>query len=50
MHLLFHEEPCPVSDEVLGSIYRASSHGLDALLETGPAKSRALHALYCICG
>jgi hypothetical protein len=41
------EEQCPVSEEVLGHLYRASKHGLEELVTTVPATTRAMLALYC---
>jgi hypothetical protein len=41
------EDPCPVPEHVLGQLYRASSHGLDQLISTVPAATRAMLALYC---
>jgi hypothetical protein len=46
-HLPLEDEPCPVSDELLGRLYRASSHGLIELIATVPPKVRALLAVYC---
>jgi hypothetical protein len=41
------DEPCPVTDQTLGEMYRASAHGLDALIATVPPTARALLAVYC---
>ena len=41
------EETCPVSEHLLGELYRSSAHGLESLIETVPAKTRAMLALYC---
>jgi|SRR5208282_2620887 len=41
------DEPCPVSDEMLGAMYRASAHGLSELIATVPPRARALLAVYC---
>jgi hypothetical protein len=41
------EDHCPVSEHVLGQFYRASLHGLDELVATVPAETRAMLALYC---
>lgn len=41
------DEQCPVSDELLGEMYRASAHGLDELISTVSPKARALLAVYC---
>lgn len=45
--VLLEDEPCPVSDELLGALYRANAHGLDGLVATVPPKARALLAIYC---
>ncbi len=45
--ILLEDEPCPVSDETLGEMYRASAHGLHELIETIPPTTRALLAVYC---
>ena len=42
-----NEEACPVSDSVLGELYRASPEGLAALVQTIPPSTRALLAGYC---
>jgi hypothetical protein len=44
---MFEEEPCPVSDQVLGDMYRASSHGLAELIATVPPGARGMLAMYC---
>ncbi len=41
------EEPCPVSESLLGDLYRASPAGLPALVETIPSAVRAMLAGYC---
>ena len=41
------EEACPIPEQLLGQLYRATSHGLDSLIATVPAKTRAMLALYC---
>ena len=41
------DEPCPVTDQMLGEIYRASAHGLNELIATVPPIARALLAVYC---
>jgi hypothetical protein len=41
------EEPCPVTDQMLGEIYRASAHGLNELIATVPPTARALLAVFC---
>jgi hypothetical protein len=45
--VLLEDESCPVSDELLGALYRANAHGLNELIATVPSKVRALLALYC---
>jgi hypothetical protein len=47
IHILHEEEPCPVPDETLGQIYRASAHGLNELITTVAPTARALLAIYC---
>ena len=44
---LLEENPCPVSDETLGEMYRSSPHGLHELIATIPPTTRALLAVYC---
>lgn len=46
-HTIPQEENCPVPEDVLGQLYRASSHGLNELVATIPAGVRAMLALYC---
>lgn len=41
------EEVCPVSDEMLGALYRSSEHGLSDLVTTVGPETRAMLALYC---
>jgi hypothetical protein len=41
------DEPCPVTDQMLGEIYRASEHGLNELIATVPPTARALLAVFC---
>ncbi len=41
------DEPCPVSDQMLGELYRASAHGLSELIATVSPTARALLAVYC---
>ena len=41
------DEPCPVTDQMLGEIYRASEHGLNELIATIPTTARALLAVFC---
>jgi hypothetical protein len=45
--VLLEDEPCPVSDEMLGEMYRTSVHGLHELIETIQPTTRALLAVYC---
>jgi hypothetical protein len=40
-------DPCPVPDQLLGELYRASKHGLAELIATVSADARAALALYC---
>jgi hypothetical protein len=42
-----HEEMCPVPDQVLGEMYRASADGLVKLVETVSPAARARLAIYC---
>src|SRR5665811_1537057 len=46
-HALLEDEPCPVPDEILGELYRASAHGLNELIATVSPTARALLAVYC---
>src|SRR5271155_5609923 len=41
------EEDCPVSDELLGTLYRSSEHGLPGLITRVGAETRAMLAVYC---
>lgn len=45
--MLSLEEECPVEESLLGELYRASPLGLHALVDTVPAKTRAMLAHYC---
>jgi hypothetical protein len=45
--MLAQEEGCPVTEHLLGQLYRANARGLDELVETVPARTRAMLALYC---
>ena len=45
--VLLEDEPCPVPDEILGEMYRASAHGLNELIATVSPTARALLAVYC---
>ncbi|MBN9603793.1 MAG: hypothetical protein J0G33_12780 [Afipia felis] len=40
-------DSCPVGDELLGSLYRASEHGLAQLVDTVSGDVRAMLALFC---
>jgi hypothetical protein len=40
-------ESCPVPDQLLGEMYRASEQGLPRLLESVSPKARAMLALFC---
>ena len=44
---LLEDEPCPVSDEILGELYRTSAHGLNELITAVPPTARVLLAVYC---
>jgi hypothetical protein len=41
------EETCPVSDEMLGALYRANPHGVNEIVATVPPTVRAMLAVYC---
>ena len=41
------DDPCPVTDQMLGEMYRASAHGLNELIATVPPTARALLAVFC---
>ena len=41
------EHFCPISDRLLGRLYRSSPEGIGALVRTVPAKTRAMLAYYC---
>ena len=45
--VLLEGESCPVPDELLGELYRASAHGLNELIATVSPKARVLLAVYC---
>jgi hypothetical protein len=40
-------DPCPVTDDLLGELYRANKHGLAELIATVSPDVRATLALYC---
>ena len=44
---LLEDELCPVADEILGEMYRASAHGLNELIATVSPTARVLLAVYC---
>lgn len=46
-HDLPNEPDCPVSDELLGTIYRSHEHGLPALVATVSEELRARLAVFC---
>src|ERR1700756_4874704 len=43
----YDSETCPVRDELLGEMYRASEPGLPKLVESVPPHVRAMLALFC---
>lgn len=43
----FENDTCPVGDELLGEMYRASEHGLPKLVEGVSPEARAMLALFC---
>ena len=43
----FENDFCPVGDELLGEMYRASEHGLPTLVESVSPEVRAMLALFC---
>ena len=43
----FENDACPVRDELLGEMYRASPHGLQALVGSVSSDVRAMLALFC---
>jgi hypothetical protein len=44
---VFENDACPVGDELLGTLYRGSEHGLAELVETVSSDVRAMLALFC---
>ena len=46
-HDALERDVCPVGDEMLGALYRASEHGLPTLIESVPPLTRAMLALFC---
>jgi hypothetical protein len=45
--VVLEEEHCPVPDETLGEMYRASAHGLSQIIATVSPTARVLLAVYC---
>lgn len=43
----FENDACPVGEDMLGSLYRASEHGLPQLVESVSSDVRAMLALFC---
>jgi hypothetical protein len=43
----YENDFCPVQDELLGEMYRASEHGLPQLVESVSSDVRAMLALFC---
>lgn len=43
----FENDACPVGDDMLGQLYRASENGLPALVASVAPDVRAMLALYC---
>jgi hypothetical protein len=43
----FENDTCPVADELLGQLYRASPSGLPHLVESVSSDVRAMLALFC---
>ena len=43
----YDSDSCPVGDELLGQMYRASEHGLPMLVESVSSDVRAKLALFC---
>ena len=41
------DEPCPVADQMIGEMYRASAQGLNELIATVSPTVRVLLAVYC---
>jgi hypothetical protein len=46
-HTVLDDESCPVGDQMLGELYRASAHGLNDLIATVSPEARASLAVYC---
>jgi hypothetical protein len=47
LRVVFQDEACPVLDETLGEMYRASPHGLSQIITTISPTARVLLAMYC---
>ncbi len=45
--MLLNEETCPVPESLLGQLYRVTPQGLPALIDSVPANTRAMLAVYC---
>ncbi|MET0905637.1 MAG: hypothetical protein EON84_13990 [Bradyrhizobiaceae bacterium] len=43
----FESDRCPVSDDLLGAMYRANENGLPHLVASVPGEVRAMLALFC---
>jgi hypothetical protein len=43
----FENDACPVNDDLLGAMYRASPEGLAMLMDSVPGDIRAMLALFC---
>jgi hypothetical protein len=41
------DDNCPVPESIFGQLYRAHSQGLPQLVDTIPAQTRAMLALFC---
>jgi hypothetical protein len=44
---VFEADVCPVGDDLLGELYRASEQGLPELVSSVPPEVRAMLALFC---
>jgi hypothetical protein len=45
--VLLEDEQCPVADQMLGEMYRATAYGLSELISTVAPTARVLLAVYC---
>jgi len=45
--MLLNVETCPVPESLLGQLYRVTPQGLPALIDSVPANTRAMLAVYC---